>query len=95
MNMAWISPGWTFRVSITFACLSVCLTTVGGRSSTFVTQPAQKGAQVQNDQSSILEWVNAGLPVVRLDGQPTIRVHTDSNRVRFPDQFEPVVESSS
>jgi len=54
--------------------------TVGGRSGTYAKQLAKAGVKVKNYQGSILKWVDAGLPVVTLDGKPTNRVHTYSDR---------------
>ena len=66
--------------------------TVGGRSGAYAKQLAKAGVQVKNYQGSILKWVDAGLPVVTLDGKPTNRVHTYSDRYRIPAKYEQVSE---
>ncbi|TWT89366.1 rhodanese-like domain-containing protein [Neorhodopirellula pilleata] len=66
--------------------------TVGGRSGAYAKQLAKAGVKVKNYQGSILEWARAGLPVVTLDGQPTNRIHTYSDRHRIPDKYEQVTE---
>lgn len=66
--------------------------TVGGRSSVYAKQLAKAGVKVKNYQGSMLKWVGAGLPVVTLDGQPTDRVHTYSDRHRIPAKYEQVTE---
>jgi rhodanese-related sulfurtransferase len=66
--------------------------TVGGRSGAYAKQLAEAGVQVKNYQGSILKWVDAGLPVVTLEGKPTNRVHTYSDRYRIPAKYEQVTE---
>ena len=66
--------------------------TVGGRSGAYAKQLAKAGAKVKNYQGSILKWVDAGLPVVTLDGKPTNRVHTYSDRYRIPANYVQVTE---
>ena len=66
--------------------------TVGGRSASYAKQLQAKGVQVKNFKGSILAWVRAGLPVVQLDGKPTNRVHTYSDRHRIPAKYEQVTE---
>lgn len=66
--------------------------TVGGRSGAYAKQLAKAGVKVKNYQGSILKWVDAGLPVVTLDGQTTNRVHTYSDRYRIPAKYEQVTE---
>jgi rhodanese-related sulfurtransferase len=66
--------------------------TVGGRSGAYAKKLAKAGVKVKNYQGSILKWVDAGLPVVRLDGRPTNRVHTYSDRYRIPAKYEQVTE---
>ena len=66
--------------------------TVGGRSGAYAKQLAKAGVKVKNYQGSILKWVDAGLPVVTLDGKPTNRVHTYSDRYRIPAKYEQVTE---
>jgi rhodanese-related sulfurtransferase len=66
--------------------------TVGGRSGAYAKQLSGKGVKVKNYQGSILQWVDAGLPLVTLNGEPTNRVHTSSNRYRVPAAYEQVTE---
>lgn len=66
--------------------------TVGGRSGAYAKQLAAKGVKVKNYKGSILKWVDAGLPLVTLDGEPTNRVHTYSDRYRIPVKYEQVTE---
>lgn len=66
--------------------------TVGGRSAAYAKQLARKNVKVKNYQGSILKWVDAGLPVVTLDGKPTNRVHTYSDRYRIPANYEQVTQ---
>lgn len=64
--------------------------TVGGRSLKCSQQLAVKGVKVENDKGSILKWIDSGLPLVTLKGEPTNRVHTYSDRYRVPAQYEQV-----
>ena len=66
--------------------------TVGGRSGAYAKQLAGQGVKVKNYEGSILKWVDAGLPLVTLDGQPTNRVHTYSNRYRIPPAYQQVTQ---
>lgn len=66
--------------------------TVGGRSNAYAKQLAEKGVKVKNYQGSILEWVKAELPVETLDGKPTNRVHTYSDRYRIPAKYQQVTQ---
>lgn len=66
--------------------------TVGARSGAYAKQLAGKGVEVKNYKGSILDWVNAGLPLTTLDGQPTKRVHTYSDRYRVPANYEQVTK---
>ena len=66
--------------------------TVGGRSGAYARQLAKEGVKVANYEGSILKWVDAGLPVVTLDGRPTNRVHTYSDRYRIPAKYEQVTD---
>jgi rhodanese-related sulfurtransferase len=66
--------------------------TVGGRSGAYAKQLAKEGVTVKNYKGSILEWVNNELPVVTLEGKPTNRVHTYSNRHRIPAKYEQVTD---
>lgn len=64
--------------------------TVGGRSGAYAKQLAKAGVKVKNYQGSILKWIDAGLPLVTLEGKPTNRVHTYSDRYRIPDKYEQI-----
>ena len=66
--------------------------TVGGRSGAYAKELASKGVKVKNYQGSILKWIDAGLPLVTLDGQRTNRVHTYSDRYRIPEKYEQVTK---
>jgi rhodanese-related sulfurtransferase len=66
--------------------------TVGGRSGAYAKQLAEKGVKVKNYQGSILEWVKAELPVETIDGKPTNRVHTYSDRYRIPSKYQQVTQ---
>ena len=66
--------------------------TVGGRSRAYAKQLARKGVRVKNYQGSILKWVANGLPLVTLQGEPTQRVHTYSDRYTVPAQYEQVTK---
>lgn len=70
--------------------LVIAYCTVGGRSGAYAKQLAGQGVKVKNYEGSILKWVDAELPLVTLDGQPTNRVHTYSDRYRVPAKYEPV-----
>ena len=72
--------------------LVICYCTVGWRSGIYAKQMADKGFEVKNYKGSILAWVNAGLPLVTLDGQPTNRVHTYSDRYQIPATYEKVTQ---
>ena len=64
--------------------------TVGVRSGNYAKQLAKRNVKVVNYKGSILEWVDAGLPLVTLAGQPTNRVHTYSNKYRVSSKYEQV-----
>ncbi len=66
--------------------------TVGGRSGAYAKQLAAKGIKVKNYKGSILKWIDAELPLVTLDGQPTNRVHTYSDRYKIPSKYEQVTQ---
>ncbi|QEG00706.1 hypothetical protein Mal15_47780 [Stieleria maiorica] len=66
--------------------------TVGGRSGAYAKQLAAKGVKVKNYKGSILKWVDAELPLVTLDGKPTNRVHTYSDRYKIPSKYEQVTK---
>jgi rhodanese-related sulfurtransferase len=61
--------------------------TVGGRSGKYASELAKQGIPVKNFKGSILEWVNAELPLVTLDGKPTNRVHLYSDRYTAPKKY--------
>jgi rhodanese-related sulfurtransferase len=71
-------------------CVVIPYCTVGGRSGAYAKQLVGKGAKVKNYQGSILKWIEAGLPLVTLDGKLTNRVHTYSDRYRVPANYEQV-----
>ena len=66
--------------------------TVGGRSGAYAKKLAKRGVKVTNYQGSILKWVAAELPVVTLEGKPTNRVHTYSDRYRIPAKYQQVTK---
>ena len=66
--------------------------TVGVRSAAYAKQLAKKGMTVKNYKGSILKWAEAGLPLVTLDGKPTNRVHTWSDRYSVPSNYEQVTQ---
>lgn len=66
--------------------------TVGGRSGAYAKKLAKEGVKVKNFQGSILKWIDAGKPLVTLDGEPTNRVHTYSNRYKVPAGYEQVTK---
>lgn len=66
--------------------------TVGGRSGAYAKQLAKDGVKVKNYKGSILKWVDAGLPLITLEGEPTNRVHTFSDRYRIPAKYEQVTQ---
>lgn len=66
--------------------------TVGGRSGAYAKKLAGDGVKVKNYKGSILKWVDAELPLVTLDGKPTRRVHTYSDRYKIPASYEQVTQ---
>lgn len=64
--------------------------TVGVRSRAYAKQLIGKGVKVKNYEGSILKWIDADLPLVTLDGKPTNRVHTYSDRYQIPDKYQQV-----
>ncbi|MBB3206410.1 rhodanese-related sulfurtransferase [Rhodopirellula rubra] len=66
--------------------------TVGGRSGAYAKKLVADGVKVKNYKGSILKWVDAGLPVQTLDGRPTNRVHTYSDRYKIPAAYEQVTQ---
>lgn len=71
---------------------AVVYCTIGGRSAQYAKELKGKGITVKNFKGSILQWVQAGLPVVTPDGEPTNRVHTYSSRYKIPDRYEQVTD---
>lgn len=70
--------------------IAYCLS--GGRSSAYARLLASKGVPVKNYQGSILAWVGDELPLVTLEGVPTKRVHTVSDRYQVPAAYEQVTQ---
>lgn len=66
--------------------------TIGGRSAQYAKELKGKGITAKNFKGSILQWVQAGLPVVTPGGEPTNRVHTYSSRYKIPDRYEQVTD---
>ena len=66
--------------------------TIGVRSGAYAKRLAKEGVKVKNYKGSILNWVDAGLPLVTLDGKPTNRVHTYSNFYTVPANYEKVTQ---
>jgi rhodanese-related sulfurtransferase len=66
--------------------------TIGGRSGAYARQLAKNGVKVKNYQGSILDWVKNELPVVTLEGKPTTRVHTYSDRYKIPAKYQQVTD---
>ena len=66
--------------------------TVGVRSGKYAAQLQKKGVKTKNFKGSILAWVDANLPLVTLNGTPTNRVHTYSDRYRVPANYRAVTE---
>ncbi|MEM6691155.1 MAG: rhodanese-like domain-containing protein [Planctomycetota bacterium] len=64
--------------------------TVGGRSGRYAKELAGRNLNVKNYSDSILGWVGEGLPLVTLEGKPTKRVHTYSDRYKIPAEYEKV-----
>lgn len=64
----------------------------GGRSKAYAKQLVSKGVKVQNYQGSILAWVDAELPLTTIEGKPTKRVHTVSDRHHVPAKYEQVTQ---
>jgi len=70
--------------------LVILYCTVGERSGDYAKKLAGKGVKVKNYEGSILKWVDAGLPLVTLEGKSTNRVHTYSDRYKVPAKYEQV-----
>ncbi|MFG0253872.1 MAG: rhodanese-like domain-containing protein [Rhodopirellula sp. JB053] len=64
--------------------------TVGGRSGAYAKKLVADGVKVKNYKGSILKWIDAGLPLETLDGKPTNRVHTYSDRYQVPKAYQQV-----
>ena len=64
--------------------------TVGGRSTAYAKQLAKQEFKIKNYAGSILKWIDAGLPLVTLDGKPTKQVHISSDRYTVPKEYERV-----
>lgn len=64
--------------------------TVGGRSGAYAKKLGDNGIRVKNYTGSILKWIDAGLPLVTLDGEPTNRVHTYSDRYKIPVKYKQI-----
>jgi len=72
--------------------LAIFYCTVGVRSEDYAERTTRQGIHAQNFRGSILEWVDAGLPLETTEGDPTNRVHTysDQYRDRVPADYEAV-----
>jgi rhodanese-related sulfurtransferase len=66
--------------------------TVGVRSERYTRALRKKGVDAVNFEGSIMAWVEAGLPLVTLSGEPTRRVHTWSRRFSVPADYVQVTE---
>lgn len=64
----------------------------GGRSGAYAKELASRDVPVKNYQGSILAWVGDELPLATLDGKPTKRVHTISERSQVPATYEQVTQ---
>lgn len=66
--------------------------TVGARSKAYTKELRERGIDAVNFEESIIGWVEAELPLVTRDGQPTRRVHTWSKAFQVPDSYEQITE---
>lgn len=66
--------------------------TVGFRSARYTDRLIRRGVSSANFRGSIMAWAGAGLPLVTVDGQPTLRLHTWSSRIRAPEGYLQVVD---
>lgn len=64
--------------------------TVGVRSGRYARKLLEQGVDAVNFEGSIIAWVEAGLPLVTIDGEATRRVHTWSRSIRVPAGYEQV-----
>jgi len=64
--------------------------TVGARSGKYTRELRKRGVTAVNYRGSILDWVEAGEPLVTPGGDPTKRVHTYSKRFTVPEPYVPV-----
>jgi rhodanese-related sulfurtransferase len=64
--------------------------TVGVRSGRYTRKLLEQGVDAVNFEGSIIAWVEAGMPLVTLDGEATRRVHTWSRAIRVPEGYEQV-----
>ena len=70
----------------------VAYCTVGARSGKYTRELRQRGVSAVNYRGSIIDWVEAGRPLVTPDGEPTTRVHTYSDSFSVPEPYVPVTE---
>jgi rhodanese-related sulfurtransferase len=66
--------------------------TVGARSRKYTRELIARGVDAVNFQGSILAWAEAGQPLVTPDGEPTMKVHTYSERFDVPPPYEAVTD---
>lgn len=64
--------------------------TVGGRSQRYAEKLSEQGVKVKNFKPSILGWVQAELPLVTLEGEPTNKVHIYSDRYSVPKKYQKI-----
>lgn len=64
--------------------------TIGVRSADYAEKLMEAGFEARNYEGSILDWVNAGLPVVTPAGEATRRVHVYSEQFSVPPPYEAV-----
>jgi len=64
--------------------------TVGYRSRKYTAALLERGVDAANFDGSIIAWVEAGQPLVTLDGEATRRVHTWSKAFDVPPAYEQV-----
>lgn len=64
--------------------------TIGVRSADYAEKLIEAGFSARNYEGSILDWVNAGLPVVTPAGEATRRVHVYSKQFSVPPPYEAV-----
>jgi rhodanese-related sulfurtransferase len=66
--------------------------TVGYRSRKYTEALLERGVDAANFEGSIIAWVEAGQPLVTLDGRATRRVHTWSKAIGVPPAYEQVYD---